>query len=362
LTPIAPSPSGEGRSAPSPLGEGRGEGAPDFIKTFPCISCGARLSFSPGTTSLRCEYCAAENAIAADDTRVEELDLEEWLKSLQGTAEYEQEERVRCGKCGAEEILDGVHFATRCSFCGTALVSKSYAGRHVKPRAIVPFQVDKRAAHEAFRRWLGTRWLAPGDLKRYARTDESLNGVYMPYWTYDCETVSDYEGARGERRDKATTWTQVSGTIRHFHDDVLVPASHSLPATLQRSLSGWNTAALVPYKPEYVSGFHAEAYQVDLAASYPLARRTIDENIRRLIGREIGGAAQRIDRVDTRYGRFTFKHVLLPAWVSAYRYRDKVYRFVVNAQTGHTSGEAPWSWWKVAALAIVVLVILYNTR
>ena len=330
-----------------------------FIRTFPCVSCGAKLSFAPGTTKLRCDYCSAENAIAPDDARVEELDLEAWLKSLQGTAEYVEEERVRCEKCGAEEMLDGVHFATKCSFCNTALVSKSYAGRHVKPRALVPFQVDGAGAHEAFRRWLRGKWLAPMDLKRYARLDESLHGVYLPFWTYDCETVSDYTGQRGTKRDKSTSWSPVSGRVGHFHDDVVVLASRSLPESVTGSLRKWNTAALVPYKPEYVSGFHAEAYRLGLAESFPVARAMIDERIRELIRRDIGGDSQRIDSVDTRYGRFTFKHVLLPAWVSAYRYRDKVYRFVVNGQTGATTGEAPLSWWKIAGLVVLALILLY---
>jgi LSD1 subclass zinc finger protein len=336
--------------------------APHFIKTFPCVSCGAKLSFAPGTTTLRCAYCAAENAIAADDARVEELDLEAWLKSLQGMAEYVEEERVRCEKCGAEEMLDGVHFATKCSFCGTALVSRSYAGRRVKPRSLIPFQVDSRGAHEAFRRWLRGRWLAPMDLKRYARTDESLHGVYLPFWTYDCETVSDYTGRRGTRRDKAVSWSPVSGRVGHFHDDVLVLASRSLPESVAGALRTWNTNALVAYAPEYISGFHAEAYRMSLAESFPVARAMIDERIRGLIRRDIGGDDQRIDSVDTRYGRFTFKHVLLPAWISAYRYRDKVYRFVVNAQTGATSGEAPLSWWKVAGLVVLALVVLWLSR
>jgi hypothetical protein len=88
----------------------------------------------------------------------------------------------------------------------------------------------------------------------------------------------------------------------------------------------------------------------------------IDEKIRSLVSRDIGGDQQRIDSVETRYGRFTFKHVLLPAWVSAYRYRDKVYRFVVNAQTGETSGEAPLSGWKVAGLVVLALVLIYFSR
>ena len=335
--------------------------SPEFIKTFPCVSCGAKLSFAPGTSALRCEFCGAENAIAADDSRVEELDLETWLKSLQGAAEHVEEERVRCEKCGAEEVLDGVHFATKCSFCGTAIVSGSYAGRRVKPRSMVPFQVDSRGAHDAYQRWLRRQWLAPMDLKRYARTDESMQGVYLPFWTYDCETVSDYTGQRGTRRDKTTSWSAVAGQVRHFHDDVMVLASRTLPDSVTATLRQWDTRALVPYKPEYVSGFQAEAYALGLAEAFPIARRMIDEKIRSLICRDIGGDSQRIDSVDTQYGRFTFKHVLLPAWVSAYRYRDKVYRFVVNAQTGETSGEAPISWWKVAAIVIVFLVLFYLT-
>jgi hypothetical protein len=114
----------------------------------------------------------------------------------------------------------------------------------------------------------------------------------------------------------------------------------------------------VPYQPEYVSGFQAEAYQLGLKEAYPVARQAIDARIRTRIRREIGGSEQRIDSVDTRYTEATFKHVLMPAWISAYRYRDRSYRFLVNAQTGEASGESPLSWVKVALLALLALVVL----
>ncbi len=34
----------------------------------------------------------------------------------------------------------------------------------------------------------------------------------------------------------------------------------------------------------------------------------------------------------------TFKHVLLPVWLAAYKYRGKTYRFVVNGRTGTRAG------------------------
>ncbi len=351
-----------------------------FIKTFPCAGCGAKLSFSPGTRELKCEYCGTANAIAENDARIEELDFSTYLKALEGKMEAAEVEAVKCGKCGAEQTLAGNLFAGQCTFCGAAIVSASYASRRIKPRSIVPFQVNKARAQESFRRWVKGLWLAPNDLKRYAQSDAGLSGMYLPYWTYDCHTESDYRGERGDdyyttetyttqndkgesvsetRRVKHTRWSPASGHVAHFHDDVLVPASNSLPPGITDAVTRFNLKGLVPYQPEFVSGFQAEAYQVGLREGFPVAKATIDATIATLVRRDIGGDQQRIQSVSTRYDDVKFKHVLLPVWISAYRYRDKAFRFVINGQTGEVSGESPKSWWKIAFLVAGVLLVLF---
>jgi hypothetical protein len=89
---------------------------------------------------------------------------------------------------------------------------------------------------------------------------------------------------------------------------------------------------------------------------------TIDSSIHR----DIGGDTQRILSKNTRYDDVTFKHLLLPVWISAYRYRDKIYRFLVNARTGAVTGERPWSWVKITlavlAALIVIAIIVYFTQ
>jgi len=350
-----------------------------FVKTFPCTGCGAKLSFSPGTAELKCEYCGTANPIPEGGENVEELDFDTYLQALEGKMEVEEVEEVRCNKCGAEQSMAGHLFAGHCTFCGAAIVSKSYASRRIKPKSLVPFQVTRDRAAEAFRRWVRGLWLAPGDLKRYAQKDAGLAGVYLPYWTYDCETASDYAGERGDdywttetyttqdsqgksvtqtRQVKHTRWTPASGHVEKFHDDVLVMASKSLPPRITGSVMRFDLKGLVPYQPQFVSGFQAEAYQVTLREGFPIAKQSIDEAVRALIRRDIGGDQQRIHSVSTRYSGVKFKHVLLPAWISAYRYRDKVYRFLINGQTGEVSGESPKSWWKIAAIALGVLIVL----
>ena len=67
--------------------------------------------------------------------------------------------------------------------------------------------------------------------------------------------------------------------------------------------------------------------------------------------------------LDHTWHEVTFKHILLPVWVTAYRYRDKVYRVMVNARTGEVRGQRPWSAWKILLTCLVgvavVLVIVF---
>lgn len=347
------------------------------VRTFPCASCGARLSFAPGTKTLKCEYCGAANDIPKDESEIEELDFEVYLKAIAGKQEQQEKVHVKCGNCGAEQDFPNNVFAGSCTFCATPIVAKGYANRLIKPKSLIPFRIPKTKAQEEFRKWIGGLWLAPSELKNYAKGDGGLKGMYLPYWTYDCMTHSDYTGERGRDynvtrtgsdgktyTETRTDWTRVSGSVENVFDDVLVAASPTMQK-LQTSFFGgdrfsaWNTKALVPYSEEFVTGFQAEAYQVGLSDGYRLAKSIIDERIVASIRQDIGGDRQQVHSVDTQYSDITFKHVLVPVWISAYRYRDKVYRFMVNGQNGEVQGESPKSAWKIFFLVVAVLIGLF---
>jgi DNA-directed RNA polymerase subunit RPC12/RpoP len=336
------------------------DGAPAFVKTFPCAGCGAKLSFAPGTTTLKCEYCGTSNAFKEDDARIEELDFDTYLKALEGKQDTIEDEHVKCEKCGAEQNLPANLFASRCTFCGVAIVSKSYANRRIKPKSLVPFQVERRAAQESFRKWVRKLWLAPNDLKRYAQSDAGLIGVYLPFWTYDAWTSSDYRGERGDdfnrsesytnsqgqtetRTVRETRWTAVSGHIDKFHNDVLVMASRSLPADIVGATERWDLMKLVPYKPEYVSGFQAEAYQVGLSEGFPIARQVIDDQIASAIRSDIGGDHQRIHHVDAPTATSSSSTCCCRSGSRPIATATSRFRFIINGQTGEVSGESPKS-------------------
>jgi hypothetical protein len=203
--------------------------------------------------------------------------------------------------------------------------------------------------------------------------------MYLPYWTYDARVTTEYQGQRGEdyyeteqydtedgngntvtrsRTITRTRWYPVSGAVGNVFDDVLVLAGRSLPAEIIASLEPWDLKNLVPYSDEYMSGFQAEAYQVDLGTGFEKAKLIMDGAVRRTIERDIGGNHQQISAARSQYDDITFKHILLPVWISAYRYRDRTFRFIVNARTGQVQGERPWSVFKIALAVVAVLVLL----
>lgn len=338
-------------------------------KRFPCEQCGAKLAFAPGTSALKCAHCGHENAIPQSEEQIVELDFHAHLSQLCEGSECEDRKLVKCDACAAEIPPPPNVTALSCPFCGSHIVATAKTARLLKPKSLLPFRVTGAEAGAAFQTWLRRLWFAPNKLKHYARQEQRLNGMYCPYWTYDADTVSFYRGERGDayyvtvgsgknrRTERRIRWRSVSGTVWNAFDDVLVMASRSLPRKHADRLAPWDLGNLVPYGDEYLSGFAAESYQIDLEQGFGLAKEIMDDEIRASIRRDIGGDQQRIHSVKTQYNHVTFKHILLPVWISAYRFRDRVYRFLVNARTGEVQGERPYSWIKITLFVLLLATI-----
>lgn len=342
---------------------------------FPCSECGAKLRFKPGSDVVKCDHCGHENPIPKSDSpweqaSVEEQDLERGLAQIESTAVTEEKRTVKCNACAAEFTFDpNVHAAT-CPFCASPVVAETHSVRVIQAAALVPFELDQKAAMDAYQKWLGKLWFAPNDVTKYARAEGRFTGMYVPYWTYDAQTYSDYRGQRGDAyyvtvRDndgktsqrREIRWTRVSGSVERFFDDVLVVASRSLPKKYADRLDTWRLASLQPYKKEYLAGFRSEVYSVDLKDGFVEAKQRMENQIRSDVRSDIGGDEQRIDNIHTQWQDLKFKHILLPIWLAAFRYRGKVYQILVNGQTGEVEGARPYSWIKIA-LAVGAAVIV----
>ena len=343
---------------------------------FPCEQCGADLRFEPGSEQLVCDHCGHRQKIEhgnfAGDA-INELDFKAAIENLLPLAEIEETRVVTCQNCGAATALDEKNHASECPFCATPIVTDTGIHRHIKPKGLVPFALDEAAARQAMSSWLGRLWFAPNGLRDYARKGRKMNGIYVPFWTFDADTKSRYRGERGDDyfetrtvtrngkrqtvRVRKTRWRSRSGRVARWFDDVLVLASRSLPKRYTDALEPWDLTRLEPYNTDFLAGFRAEGYQIELSDGFTEARSIMDRAILRDVKYDIGGDRQRVHSVDTEISDITFKHILLPVWLAAYKYRGKTYRFVVNGQSGRVQGERPWSAWKILFAVLLGLTL-----
>jgi predicted RNA-binding Zn-ribbon protein involved in translation (DUF1610 family) len=335
------------------------------------------MRFDAGQQQLICDHCGHQMAPAESEggQSIVEYNLEDGLAAAKERG-FGGEERVisSCQECGARVSYRDRATTASCDFCGSSQVLEQEENRSlIRPESLVPFAVEQKAASERFNKWLKGLWFRPNDLKRKAKVTD-IQGVYVPYWTFDADVESDWtaqagyyyyeteyyedeDGNEKSREVRHTRWEHAWGSREDNFDDVLVCASKGLPENLADRLSTFDTKALKPYDSAFLSGWKAEEYAVDLNGAWKRGVDKMESKQRQRCANDVPGDTHRFLQVTNYFSNETFKHILLPIWISAYRYRDKAYRFLVNGQTGEVVGKAPWSIWKILA-AIIVLTAL----
>jgi hypothetical protein len=248
----------------------------------------------------------------------------------------------------------------------------------ILPGAVLPFQMDQKKAHQLFKKWVDGLWFAPNDLKKAAVDPQNTKGLYSPYWTFDAQLSATYTGQRGDyyyvtvpytttvngksvsktRQERRTRWTFASGSISGFVDDTLIKASQQKSGIIPPKVARWDLKQLQPFDSSFLAGFVTEKYTIPLKEGHlesnKEARKIADSWARR----DIGGDTQQITSINMKLREETFKHILLPVYVSAYRFKGKRYNFFVNGQNGALSGQRPYSFWKIFFFVLAILAVL----
>lgn len=350
--------------------------------SFVCKNCGSDLVFSPESQDLRCRNCGNHYPINIPEEEIHEYDFEQAVHELSRLRHNSSNDRrisvIHCPSCGADFSFKKTEHAGECPYCATPVVASTAEARFIIPRSLLPFRIEKKQAIEIFDEWIGSRWFAPSSLKDHSKRDEKLIGIYLPYWTYDSQTYSQYRGQRGmtyyDRQVYTTVingrrvqqvrmvprirWTPVAGQVSVHFDDVLIGATKTLPRTIIDHLQPWDLENLVPYSEQFISGFRSEIYQVTVDQGFLQAENVMERTIRQHIRYDIGGDHQRISAINTQHENTSFKHVLLPVWSAAFKYHGKTYRYVINGRNGTIQGERPYSMIKISIAVIAAIAVM----
>ena len=340
---------------------------------FPCKNCGAEMKWDPDIDALLCEYCGTKVPVPRAEGTIVEHTMAEAGSAARG---FGIELKVaRCANCGAQVTFDERTTSRECVFCGSAQVLEQSANRNaLRPESLLPLDVGRDTVEQEFKKWLGTRWLRPTALQQTRGFDAI--GLYVPFWTYDCRVHSDWSADAGYYYWETETFMSIEngrpvmrtrqvqrvrgvpawGARDDAYDDVLVLASRGLPEKLASELGGFDTKKLVPYRPEYLAGWRAEEYAVDLESGWKSALARVQKSQKSRCAGDVPGDTHRSLRVANKVGDVRWKHVLLPLWTLSYDFAGKRYVVLINGQTGRVVGDAPYSWVKILFLVLAILL------
>lgn len=339
-----------------------------------CPQCGATMDYSPQSGGMFCPFCEYKeeipsNAAEGEEDSAEELDFQSAEK--RGNCDWGVSKKtVICKSCGAESIYDALDVSNECPYCGSNQVMEANDINTLAPNGVCPFVVTDKQAGQNFTSWLKGKLFTPSKAKKSARP-EGFKGVYLPYWTFDAQTQSTYTAKYGRNRTvrnkdgssrTVTDWFPTAGSYSKSYDDELVLASNRYDTNLLKTVEPFDTADNKTYRPEYVAGFISERYSVGLDAGWESAKESLNDKLKEEISQQIRDR-HRADKVSnlvvkTRFSNITYKYLMLPLWLSSFQYKNKVYQFMVNGQTGKVGGKAPVSALRVAIAVVIGVAII----
>ncbi|HEX2643456.1 MAG TPA: zinc ribbon domain-containing protein [Thermoanaerobaculia bacterium] len=283
----------------------------------------------------------------------------------------------QCQTCGAQVLCEPGISSYECAFCGSTYVVELPAQGQVilEPEYLIPFRLDRKQATALFDGWCHRGLFTPRDVRKAARMDR-LKGVYLPFWTFSMRVDSDWEADIGEHwqqriaKDKKITrteWHPLAGQHHRYLFHHLVSGAQGLPQEEADEVRPFDLTALRRYRPELLAGWLAEPASVPREEALAACQEHFREREGEDIATFLPGDKHRGLEWTTRFSEISDDLVLLPFWIGAYSYRGKVFRFVVNGQSGQATGTRPLSPWKIGVtwavilLAILALILLFSS-
>ena len=341
-----------------------------------CQNCGAMMEFDVGTQALKCPHCGTVIKILNDTSRIVEHPLTAASAQRIHVAE-KKSATMECKSCGARIEVEPTCTATSCPYCGAPYVLAEKQEEVIIPDGVMPFQIDRDKCGDLFRNWLKGRFFAPRALRMLYQQGK-LQGVYLPYWTFDADAGCYYTAQGGRRHTRVVrdrnghehteTWVEwfpTSGHVGRFFDDILIRASEKLDSKLLGGIEPFDTHHLNSYSPDYFAGYEAECCSREIDIAHNEAREIIEAELHRMASRDVLRRFDEVRFVNIRpeYHRETYKHVILPVYATAYDYKGRKYTVLVNGQSGKIKGGYPKSPAKIgaliAAIAAVIILLIY---
>ena len=325
-----------------------------------CPGCGATVKYDPATLKMVCPFCGTSRELPQPEEGavIEELDFNTAIQRASvnwGTVR----KLIVCSNCGGQSIYEASQVSGCCPFCGSTSVMPAAENEQIMaPGAVIPFAVDTDKAHRCFVDHLKRKRFVPKGVFN-VKLDNFI-GLYLPFWTYDTDTVSSYVAQIGYAHkdsdgDTYYTYKKYKGVRNQFIDDMIVYATDKVQHPHITKVQHFYFDKMVPYKPEYLAGFVAERYTVGLNDGWERAKEQIREKTKRILNRKFFMKAT-IDAINYSFYNVKFRYVLAPIYLATYKCGRQTFPVAINGQTGKTYCKYPTFLGKLVVIPLIVIL------
>lgn len=330
---------------------------------YKCPNCNGDIQFSAKDQRFLCEYCNSsftEQEMKSIAARQEQQIQERPAEEVQTDSEFTEQMSVySCDSCGATIMADENTAATFCYYCHNPVILKGRVSGEYRPSYVLPFQIDRETAINHFKEFCKKKRFLPRDFLS-AGQQEKIVGLYVPFWVTDVNVSAEMDALGKQVR----SWT--SGDYHYTETkeyalarkaDILIRglpadgASH-IDDSLMEAVEPYDYQAVRPFEMQYLSGFLAEKYDVNMAAMFPRVQKRAVQASDQLVRKTmIGYSTVSVTRSDIKIMSTKWEYMLLPVWFMTYKYKEKIYEFALNGQTAKFVGTPPLCKGRLAAFS-----------
>ena len=332
------------------------------VVEFTCPQCAASTAYSTDNGGLTCTFCHYYEPPADEQVGKDAEEFEFTVDTMHRVAHgwgVERKELV-CNGCAAHTTFSTDMLTHTCPFCGSNQVVQIKAPQDVlRPRFLVPFAVNQDECRQKTAVWLQDSWLIPKGLQKMARVVD-YTPIYIPFWTFDADSQATWraEVARYVTRNNKRTkkWEWKNGRVHLNFDDLLVAGTNKISNILIKRMRGYNLHKMVPYNASYLAGIQAQAYDVDLEESWEVARNKMRERMKKACKKDIGNKETRNFSMNMNFSNETWRYILLPIYLTTYKYNNKTWQVMIHGQNGTIAGQRPVNWKRVSFVIFALLL------
>ena len=328
-----------------------------------CPNCDAVLKFNPHGQNWKCEYCRSEFNLE----QIEEHEKKAHkVLSKKSSKEYDMD-LYTCNNCGAAIIADPNVSATSCVYCKNTTILKNKLQDEFSPDYLIPFKFTKEDAIEAFKKIGKKKPFMPKEFNNKDNINE-MSGIYIPFWLYNydvngdidfsCKRVSHWV-AGDYSYTKTDTYAVTRGGEAGF-SNVPVDGSKRFDNSIMNSIEPFNYNGMVDFNYSYLSGFLAEKYDVTKEEASVDADKRVDSSFENVLKNDVKGYTTVVTtKKNINCKTKNINYVLLPVWMLNIKYKDKIYTFAMNGQTGKLIGDIPINKLKAFIYWLVISIVTF---